>query len=145
MANFNLNQVTLGGRITADPELQFTPSNNVPVTSFTIAVNRKYQSKENNEPQADFFRCVAWRKSAEFVTRYFRKGSSICVTGYLQTRSWADQHNVRHEVTEVIVNEAHFVDSKDNSAPNGSGNVEQTPPQDADVPDDTFADFYAMF
>ena len=90
MANFNLNKVILGGRLTADPELKQTP-NGTPVVTFSIAVNRRFQSKENAQQQTDFFNVTAWRATAEFVSRYFRKGSSICVIGSLQNRTWTDQ------------------------------------------------------
>ena len=85
MANFNFNKVILGGRLTADPELKTTPSG-VSVTSFTVAVNRRYQAKESGESQADFINVTAWRQTAEFVTRFFRKASSICIVGSIQTR-----------------------------------------------------------
>lgn len=110
MANFNFNKVILGGRLTADPELKTTASG-IPVTSFTIAVNRRY-SKSGEEQQADFINVVAWRQNAEFITRYFRRASSICVVGTLQTRSWTDQQGAKRYATEVVVDEAMFVDSK---------------------------------
>ena len=75
MANFNFNKVILGGRLTADPELKTTPTG-ISVTSFTVAVNRNYRSKSGEEPQADFLNVTAWRQTAEFITRYFRKASS---------------------------------------------------------------------
>lgn len=107
MANFNFNEVILGGRITSNPELKTTP-NGVSVTTFSIAVARKA-----NKNETDFISCVAWRTTAEFICRYFSKGSSICVTGSIQTRSWTDpQTNQKRYVTEVIVDEANFVDSK---------------------------------
>lgn len=115
MANFNLNKVILGGRMTADPELKMT-SSGIPVTTFSIAVNRRFQSKsqdgQQQAQQADFINCTAWRNTAEFVTRYFRRGSSICVTGSIQTKSWTDQQGQKRYATEVVVDEAHFVDSK---------------------------------
>jgi single-strand DNA-binding protein len=113
MANFNLNKVILGGRLTADPELKQTPSG-VSVISFTVAVNRRFGSKngEQNETQADFINCVAWRQTAEFISKYFRKGSAICVTGSIQTRSWTDQQGQKRYTTEVVVDEAMFVDSR---------------------------------
>ena len=114
MANFNFNKVILGGRLTADPELKTTPSG-VPVTSFTIAVNRRYTSKNADEPQADFINATAWRSTAEFISRYFRKASSICVVGSIQTRSWTDQQGSKRFATEVVVDEAMFVDSKSES------------------------------
>lgn len=118
MASLNLNKAILVGRLTADPELKQTPSG-VAVTTFTLAVNRRYQPKnEDGSPaqqQADFISCVAWRQAAEFLCRYFRKGSSVCITGAIQTRSWTDQHNVKRYATEVVADEVMFVDSKSES------------------------------
>ena len=112
MANFNYNRVILGGRLTADPELK-TTSTGVQWTSFTVAVNRPVSSgQDGSQRQADFFNCIAWRQSAEFVTRYFRKGSSIAVEGSLQNRNWTDNNNQKHYVTEVSVDRAMFVDAK---------------------------------
>lgn len=110
MANLNLNKSILGGRLTDDIELKQTASG-VSVCSFTIAVNRKY-SKEGEEQQADFINCQAWRSTAEFISKYFKKGSSICVIGSIQTRSWTDSNNQKRYATEVVVDEALFVDSK---------------------------------
>lgn len=111
MANFNFNKVILGGRLTADPELKTTPTG-VALASFTIAVNRRFSSKNGEEPQADFIICTAWRQTAEFITRYFRRGSSICVVGSIQTRSWTDTQGNKRYGTDVVVDEAMFVDSK---------------------------------
>ena len=108
MANFNLNKVILGGRVTADPELKHTPQG-ISVCSFSIAVNRR--SKDGQAP-ADFINCQAWRTTAEFISRYFKKGSSICLVGSLQTRTWNDQNGNKRYATEVIADEAFFVDSK---------------------------------
>jgi len=110
MANFNYNKVILGGRLTADPELSTTPSG-ISVASFVIAINRR---GERGMQTADFIRCTAWRQTAEFITRYFRRGSSICVTGYLKTRSWVDaKSGATRWATEVEADEACFVDAKD--------------------------------
>ena len=109
MANFNLNKVILGGRITDNLELKTTPSG-VSVTAFSIAVNRKYT--KDQQQQADFINCVAWRNTAEFITRYFQKGSSICLIGSLQTRNYTDSNGNKRYITEVIVDEANFVDSR---------------------------------
>ena len=92
MANFNLNKIILGGRLTQDPELKQTQSG-IAVATFKIAVNRRY-SRDNQQQEADFFNCIAWRSQAEFVSRYFHKGSAICVIGAVQNRSWTDQQNV---------------------------------------------------
>lgn len=125
MANFNLNKVILGGRMVADPELKQTTSG-VPVVSFRIAVNRRFQSKANDaqgQPQADFIDIVAWRQQAEFVSRYFRKGSSICVVGSIQTRNWTDQQGQKRYTTEIVADEINFVDSKGE----GGGNYGSAP------------------
>ena len=106
MANFNINKVILGGRLTSDVELKQTPQG-VSVCSFSIAVNRK-----GKDAQADFINCVAWRGTAEIISKYFSKGSSICVTGSIQVRSWKDQQGNNRYATEVNVEEAYFVDSK---------------------------------
>ena len=111
MANFNLNKVIMGGRLTADPELKQTPSG-VSVCTFSIAVNRRFQSKENAQQQTDFFNVTAWRATAEFVSRYFRKGSSICVIGSLQNRTWTDQQGAKRYATDIIADEIQFVDSR---------------------------------
>ena len=111
--SLNLNKVVLAGRITADPELKQTVSG-FSVLSFTVAVNRSYVSKnsEQNERQADFINVVAWRQTAEFISKYFRKGSAICVTGSIQTRSWQDQQGQKRYATEVVADEAMFVESR---------------------------------
>ena len=113
MANFNFNKVILGGRLTADPELKTTTSGIV-VTSFSIAVNRRPSKTADGQTnqQSDFFNCTAWRNTAEFITRYFRKGSSICITGTLQNRTWNDQQGNKRYATDIVVDEVHFVDSK---------------------------------
>ena len=108
MANFNFNKVILGGRLTAEPELKQTP-NGTPVVSFSVAVNRRVA--KGAEEKTDFINCVAWRQTAEFISRYFHKGSCICIVGNIQVRSWTDQNNQKRYATEVIVDEANFVDS----------------------------------
>lgn len=110
MANFNLNKIMLGGRLTADPELRTTPSGKS-VTSISIAVNRK-NAKENDAEKADFFNCTAFGKTAEFITRFFRKASCICVMGELRNKSWVDGQGIKRSGTEVIIDEAFFVDAK---------------------------------
>lgn len=130
MANFNLNKVILGGRITSDPELKTTPSG-VAVTSFSIAVNRRFKSEGQNEQQADFITVVAWRQTAEFITRYFRKGSSLCIVGSIQTRSWTDPQGNKRYSTEVVADEAMFVDAKGESQ---AAPMKQTVPQQNTAP-----------
>ena len=115
MANLNLNKVILAGRLTQEPELRQTPSGNM-VLRFSVAVNRRFGSKNadgsQNQPQADFINCVAWRQQAELISRYFHKGSSICVVGSIQTGSYNDQQGNKRYSTEVVVDELYFVDSK---------------------------------
>lgn len=109
MANFNFNKVILGGKLTCDPELKTTPTG-ISVTTFTIAVNRR--AKQGEEAQADFINCTAWKQTAELVTKFFRKGSSICVVGSIRNRSYTAQDRQNRTVTEVLVDEVQFVDSK---------------------------------
>lgn len=116
MANFNFNKVILGGRLTSDPELK-TTSSGISVTSFRIAVNRR--ANKDGEAQTDFFSVTAWRGTAEFVTKYFRKGSCICVTGSMQNREWTDKEGNKRTVTEVQADEANFVDGKNDGKPAG--------------------------
>lgn len=113
MSNLNLNKVILAGRLTSDVELKQTPSG-VSVCSFTLAINRKY-SKEGGQQQTDFIQCQAWRNTAEFIARYFKKGSALCISGSIQTRSWTDSNNQKRYATEVVADEAMFVDGKNDS------------------------------
>ncbi len=125
MSSLNLNKVILCGRMTADPELKQTQSG-IAVVSFTLAVNRRYQAKGADgaqAQQADFVNIVAWRQTAEFISRYFKKGSALCITGSIQTRSWQDQQGQKRYATEVVADEAMFVDSK-NEGGSGSYNTE---------------------
>lgn len=105
-----MNKVVLMGRLTKDPELRYTPSNNTSVCQFTIAVDRRF--KTEGQPQADFIPIVAWRQTAEFVCKYFTKGSRIAVVGSIQTRTWDDNNGARHYVTEVVADEVEFCESK---------------------------------
>ncbi len=115
MANLNLNKVIIGGRMCADPELKKVGE--FSFATFTVAVNRS-RSKDG-ETQADFIRCAAWRKTAEFICNYFKKGSSICVVGQLQIRRWQDKDGNKRESAEIVVDEALFVDSRGESAASG--------------------------
>lgn len=120
MANFNFNKVMLGGRLTADPELKQTQSG-IPVASFSIAVNRRFGTKDGSQPQADFFNVTAWRATAEFVSRYFKKGSSIFVVGTIQNRSWTDPQGMKHYATDIVADEVSFVDSRSEGPAAGQG------------------------
>lgn len=112
MANFNLNISILGGRLTADPELKQTASG-ISACTFTVAVNRRYA--KDGQQEADFINCQAWRQTAEFICRYFKKGSSICIAGSIQTRSWSDSNGQKRYATEVVADEAYFVNGKNNA------------------------------
>ena len=126
MSNFNFNKVILGGRLTADPELKQTTSG-VAVVSFKIAVNRRFSGKDAQQQEADFFNVTAWRATAEFVARYFRKGSAICVVGSIQNRSYTDQQGQRRIFTDIVADEVQFVDSRSDSAAYGQGQGQYTP------------------
>lgn len=109
----SLNKVILIGHMTANPELKQSTSG-VSVCSFSIGVSRRYTKGE--QQQTDFITIVAWRQQAEFVCRYFKKGSSICVCGSLQTRTWTDNRNNKRYATEVVADEVSFVERKENAA-----------------------------
>lgn len=106
-----LNEVILMGRFVRDPELKTTPSG-VPVASFTLAVERDMKNKQTGERETDFIDCVAWRSTAEFVSKYFNKGRMAAVVGSLNTRSWMDKEGNKRRSTEVVIDAIHFADSK---------------------------------
>ncbi len=103
------NLVVLTGRLTADPELK-TTTNGTNVTTFSIAVERRYRSGE--ERQTDFISIVAWQKTAEFITKYFKKGNLIGIEGSIQTRRYQDKNGNNRTAFEVIANNVQFVESK---------------------------------
>ena len=107
------NLVVLTGRLTADPELKTTQSG-VSVVSFCVAVQSQYKSGE--EPITDFINIVAWRHTAEFVTKYFHKGNMIGIEGSIQTRKYTDKDGNNRTAFEVLANNVQFVESKRNSA-----------------------------
>lgn len=107
------NKVILIGNMTADPELKQTP-NGVAVTSFSIAVERRFQNSDGQR-DVDFINIVCWRQNAEFVTKYFGKGKPILICGTLQTRSWIDNNGQKRYTTEVVADEVSFVGRKDDS------------------------------
>lgn len=134
-----LNTVILMGRLTADPELKKTPSG-VSVTSFTVAVTRSYV-KQGEERQSDFIECVAWRNTADFICKYFRKGQMIAVQGSIQTRSYQDKQGNKRKAVEVLVDKADFCGDKKTEAkpdfngfPKGSANDFSTISDDKDMP-----------
>ena len=107
-----MNKVILMGRLTRDPEMRQTQSG-VNVCSFSIAVNRRF-AKEGQQ-NADFINCTAWRQQAEFICKYFGKGSMISVVGNLQSRSWENQEGKKQYATDVVVDEVYFTGSKSDS------------------------------
>ena len=119
-----LNKVILIGRFTRDPELRSTPQG-ASTCSFSLAVDRNYQSA-GGERQTDFINCVAWRQTAEFISKYFQKGNLICVEGSIQTRSWKDNDGNNRYATDVVVDRSYFVESK-KSAQENSGASMSTP------------------
>ena len=113
-----LNHIVVMGRLTRDPELRYTQTQ-TPVASFRVAVDRDFADRTTGERQADFIDCVAWRSTAEFVSKYFQKGSMAVVSGRLQMRDWTDRDNNRRTSAEIVADNVYFGDSKrrDNSAP----------------------------
>lgn len=114
----SLNKVILIGHLTANPELKNTPGG-VSVTSFAIGVTRKY-TKAGEAPATDFINIVAWRTTAEFICKFFRKGQAICICGSIQTRSYT-QNGEKRYTTEVVADEATFVEKKQVEAPASGG------------------------
>ncbi len=108
-----LNKAILMGRLTSDPELRHTASS-TPVVSFTLAVNRGY-AKAGTDPQTDFIDIVAWRSTAEFVSKYFHKGQLVAVCGSIQTRVWEDKQGSKRKSVEVVADEVHFAEPKRDS------------------------------
>ena len=118
MASFN--KVILIGNMTADPELKQTTSG-TSVCSFSIAVNRRFAKADQGQQTVDFINIVAWRQQAEFVSRYFKKGSSIFVVGTIQNRSWTDPQGMKHYATDIVADEVSFVDSRNEGPAAGQG------------------------
>ncbi|MCL2227643.1 MAG: single-stranded DNA-binding protein [Oscillospiraceae bacterium] len=106
-----MNQIVIMGRLTRDPELRHTP-NGVAVASFSLAVDRGYTPKDGGERQTDFIDIVAWRNSAEFVSKYFTKGQMAAVTGRLQIRDWTDKDGNKRRSAEVVADNIYFTESK---------------------------------
>lgn len=106
-----MNKVILMGRLTRDPEVRYTTTNNTLVASFSLAVNRRF-ARQGEERQADFINIVAWDKTGEFCSKYFKKGMQVGVIGRLQTRNYDDKDGKKVYVTEVVAEETYFADSK---------------------------------
>ena len=126
-----LNVVALMGRLVADPELRHTP-NGIAICTFRIAVDRSFV-RAGEERKADFINIVAWRQSAEFVCKYFRKGNLIAVNGSLQTRNYEDKNGNKRTAYEVVADNIHFAESK-SSAQHSAGSYAAPAPAPAEPP-----------
>ena len=120
-----MNKVILMGRLTRDPEVRYTQTNNTLVATFSLAVNRRFV-RQGEERQADFINIVAWAKLGEFCSKYFKKGQQVGIVGRIQTRTWDDDQGVKHYVTEVVAEEAYFADSKRDPNVDNSSTFENT-------------------
>lgn len=134
-----MNKCVLLGRLTKNPEIRYTQTNNVMIANFTLAVNRNY-AKEGEERQTDFIKIVAYSKVAEFVNKYVGKGLQICIGGRIQTRTYEDNNGKKQYVTEVIAEEMNFADSPKKAdknilwTNNNSENGEESTIEDDDLP-----------
>lgn len=134
-----LNKAIIMGRITHDLELKQTP-NGISVLSFSVAVERNY-AKQGEERQADFIDCVAWRQSAEFISKYFGKGRMIALEGEIQTRTYQDKDGNNRKVTEIVVSQASFTGEPKDKAQNSNSIPAGAPPvPTADIPTDELTD-----
>lgn len=123
-----MNRVIILGRLVADPEIRYT-QNNTAMTRFKIAVNRQY--KQEGQPDADFFQITAWGKTAEFISKYFKKGQQILVEGYLRNNSWTDQEGNKRYSDDIHAQQVYFAGSKKSN----SGQAQQ-----ADIENSGFYD-----
>ena len=120
-----MNKVILMGRLTRDPEVRYTQTNNTLVASFSLAVNRRFV-RQGEERQADFINIVAWSKLGEFCSKYFKKGQQVGIVGRIQTRTWDDDQGVKHYITEVVAEEAYFADSRRDTDSTNNTSFENT-------------------
>lgn len=134
-----LNCAVLMGRLIADPELK-TTTNNISVTSFRIAVDRSFV-KQGEERQADFIDIVAWRQTAEFVSRYFKKGSMIAVQGSIQTRNYEDKNGNKRTAVEIVADNVSFCGGKSDNGGNATNN---TPAPTNEIPGNFGGDFESI-
>lgn len=119
-----INNVVLVGRLTRDPELRYTPSN-VAVATFSLAVNRNFKNQAGDR-EADFINCMIWRKSAELLSEWCKKGNLVGITGRIQTRSYDNQQGQRVYVTEVVAETFQLLEKRDNPA--NQSNIEEQMP-----------------
>ena len=132
-----LNCVAIVGRLVADPELK-TTSSGISVTSFTVAVERSYV-RQGEERQTDFIDVVAWRQTAEFTTKYFRKGSWIAVKGSIQTRTYEDKNGIKRKAVEVSADNIDFCSNKSDNQGSYSGGTYNAAPAPAAAPAPSFS------
>ena len=130
-----MNKVILLGRLTKDVETRYTQTNNSLVATFTLAVNRRF-AKEGEERQTDFINIVAWGKTGEFSSKYFKKGLQVAVVGRLQNRSYEDSNGQKKYITEVIAEEVYFADS--NNRQTADANILNSPVNTQTEDDGTF-------
>lgn len=122
-----LNRITIMGRLTRDPELRHTQSGTA-VASFSLAVERDFKDKATREKTTDFIDVVAWRNTAEFVSRYFSKGRMAVVEGRLQVRAYTDKEGNNRRISEVVADNVYFADSKRDDRPEGNAPESSFPP-----------------
>lgn len=134
-----LNRVSLMGRLTADPELRHTQTGTA-VASVRIAVERDFKDKETGEKKADFINIVAWRSTAEFVSRFFTKGRMAIVDGRLQVREYTDKDGNRRYAVEVVADSVYFGDSRKDNAGDGGRDPYPYQPQTGGESHDAFED-----
>ena len=139
-----LNRIILMGRLTRDPELRQTQSG-VSVASFSLAVDRDFKNKETGEKQTDFIDIVAWRNTAEFVSRYFNKGRMAVVEGRLQIRDWTDRDGNKRKSAEVVADNVYFGDSKRDGDGGGNYGGGSFGGYNAPAPDTRISDAGAAF
>lgn len=130
-----MNKVILCGRLTADPELRQTTSG-ISTCRFTVAVDRRIANKETKEREADFVTCVAWRQTADFVSKYFSKGKLICVEGSLRNNNYQDKNHsdVTHYTMEVQVDNVEFVGGKNDGGSNSGSQQPNNSPAESSTP-----------
>lgn len=131
-----LNKVILMGRLTRDPEFRQTTSG-TPVCRFSLAINRQFANKQTGERETDFVDCDAWRSTAEFISRYFSKGSMIIVEGQLRNNNYTDNNGVKHYAMHVLVDNVRFCESKgsgENQQHEALAQIQQTQAPRAAVP-----------
>ena len=136
-----LNHIVIMGRLTRDPEVRYTQSQ-LPVASFTVAVDRDFGGRDGGEKQTDFINCVAWRQTAEFVSKYFHKGSMAVVSGRLQIRQYQDRDGNNRTTAEVVAENVYFGESKRDNISNAVDNSPNNHYQPVGEPENVFADEY---